>query len=308
MSTEYEIKKVLVTGATGFIGLRLLDLLKKIDCEVRILSRNTYLDYDSIYCDFEKDKIPPSALESIDTIFHIAGFAHDFRHNSKIESIYNKVNFNATVKLAELAIQSDVRRFVFVSSVKAGGKAFSSQCMFETDQSEPEGIYGKSKRKAEIRLLELSQQSDMHIVIVRSSLAYGPGMKGNLKLMLSGIQKGWFPPLPNIDNHRSMIHVDDLVQALMIVVQDKRTNGQIYIATDGKSYSSREIYEAMCNVLGKPIPKWSVPKLFFNIAAKLNSRIRYKIDKLLDDEWYSSQKLESIGFKAKKSIEQMHEH
>jgi UDP-glucose 4-epimerase len=308
MSTQTEVKKVLVTGATGFIGLRLLELLKKNDCNVRILSRNPYPGYESILCDFEKEKISPSALESVDTIFHIAGFAHDFRNNSKVESIYQKVNVNATIQLAKLAIKNDVKRFVFLSSVKAGGKPFSAKCMIESDQFEPESIYGKSKREAEIKLLELTCDSDMHVVIVRPALVYGPGMKGNLKLMLSGIKKGWFPPLPDIDNQRSMIHVDDLVQALMIVAQDKRANGEIFIATDGKPYSSREIYVSMCNVLGKPVPKWHIPVLLFDIAAKLNIKIRYKINKLLENEWYSSEKLESIGFKAKKSIRQMHEH
>ena len=105
--------------------------------------------------------------------------------------------------------------------------------MTEEDQGEPEGIYGKTKREAELILLEIGRQSGMQVSIVRPSLVYGQGVKGNLRLMLSWIEKGWFPPLPEVNNRRSMIHVDDLVRALLLVAGDDRANGEIYIATDG---------------------------------------------------------------------------
>ena len=194
--------KILITGGTGFVGERLINKLRSTGHQLRVISRNSIPGIETVVADLKEASIPSEALSGVDTVFHLAGIAHDFREAAKMRNIYYAINVDSTIQLAELAIQSDVKRFVFVSSVKAGGKAFSSKCMIETDQFEPEGIYGKSKRKAEIMLLELSHQSDMHIVIVRPSLVYGPGMKGNLKLMLSGIQKGWFPPLPNIDNHQ----------------------------------------------------------------------------------------------------------
>jgi len=83
------------------------------------------------------------------------------------------------------------------------------------------------------------------------------------KCMMEGIKKGWFPPLPKVRNSRSMIHVDDLVQALLLVSNDIRANGEIFIASDGKSYSSRDLYEAMCYALGKSIPKWNIPIFLF---------------------------------------------
>jgi len=142
----------------------------------------------------------------------------------------------------------------------------------------------------------------MHVVIVRPALVYGPGVKGNLQLMRSGIEKGWFPPLPETGNRRSMIHVDDLVQALLLVAEDERANGEIFIASDGIAYSSREIYEALCHSVGKAVPSWSVPKIVFNWAGNLNPRIRYKVDKLLGDEYYSSAKLERLGFRAERTL------
>ena len=301
------MKTHLVTGATGFVGLRLLGLLKNLECEVRLLSRSPLPGYELIFCDFQKDKIPLSALQSIDTVFHLAGFAHDLHVNSETEDLYQIVNVDATVQLAKKAVQAGVKRFVFVSSVKAGGHAFDIRCMTESEQNEPEGIYGKTKREAEIKLLEIGRQSEMHVSIIRSSLVYGPNMKGNLHMMLSGIEKGWFPPLPKLKNRRSMVHVDDLVRAIVLVAENNQANGEIFIVTDVSPHSSREIYEVMRKLLGKSIPKWSVPKFLFKFVALFNSSLKYKMNKLFEDDCYSSEKIQSIGFKAQRSLKEMNE-
>ena len=294
----------LITGATGFIGQR---LIANINGNIRVLSRNKYLNYDTVVCDFEKDLIPDSTLFGVDIVFHLAGIAHDVNYKAKAQDIYQKVNVDATIRLAELAVKSNVRRFVFVSSVKAGGGLTSGKCINESDQNEPEGVYGKSKRKAELRLLKIGKESGMHVSIIRPSLVYGPSAKGNLKLMLSGIKKGWFPPLPETGNKRSMIHVDDLVLAILLVANDDRSNGEIFIATDGAPHSSREIYNAMCSALDKSIPKWSIPKFLFDMVSLISPRIKYKLNKLFGDECYSSKKLEKLGFKAQKILKDMNE-
>jgi UDP-glucose 4-epimerase len=299
--------KYLVTGSTGFIGNRLLGLLKTIDCDVKLLARSKVDNYETVVCNLGKDRIPKHTLESIDTVFHLAGFAHDMQDPSKVKHLYHAVNVEATVELARLAVISGVKRFVFVSSVKAGGSPLSEHCASESDQSDPEGIYGKSKREAELKLLKIGKESGMHVSIIRPSLVYGPGVKGNLQLMLSGIARGWFPPLPETGGRRSMIHVDDLVRAIFIVAKDDRANGEIFIATDGKPYSSREIYSAMCNIVGRPVPKWSIPKFLFNMIAIISLKIRYKVDKLLGDECYSSKGLEALGFKAQRTLKEMNE-
>jgi UDP-glucose 4-epimerase len=301
------LNRVLVTGGSGFIGNKLTNCLADMKVLVRILSRNNQSNYESIVCDLQSDVIPDDALDDIDTVFHLAGFAHDLRDASKIVNLYYKVNVDATVQLAELAVKNGVKRFIFVSSVKAGGISTPKKCINENDQSDPEGIYGKTKREAELALLKIGKESGMHVSIIRPSLVYGPNAKGNLKLMLSGIKKGWFPPLPETGNRRAMIHVDDLVRSILLVAEDKRANGEIFIATDGIPYSSREIYNAMCGVTGKLIPKWNVPKTLFDLASLASPRIKYKINKLLGDECYSSAKLEGLGFKAKKSLKDMNE-
>ncbi len=296
------MKRFLITGARGFVGRRLLHFLKEYDYKVRILSRKPHPDYETIVCDLQSEVVPEDALKSIDIVFHLAGYTHDLSDDSKVEKLYSAVNIDATVQLGELAAQQGVQRFVFVSSVKAGGSAVAGLCMSEKDQGEPEGIYGKTKRKAELKLLGIGHQSAMNVSIVRPSLVYGPDVKGNLHMMLCGIAKGWFPPLPEVNNRRSMIHVDDLVRALFLVTNDERANGEIFIATDGQPHSSRKIYEAMCHVLGKPVPQWSVPKFIFDFAALMSSRVQYKVEKLFGDEWYSSEKLEGLGFKAERGL------
>jgi len=283
------LDKIFVTGATGFIGQR---LIRKLTREIAILSRTPHPEYETVVCDLQSEVIPDGALEEVDTVFHLAGFAHDLRDESELKDLYHKVNVDATVRLAELALSAGVCRFVFVSSVKAGGVMGGA----------PEGIYGETKREAELRLLEITQQSSMHVAIIRPALVYGPGVKGNLQLMRAGIEQGWFPPLPETGNRRSMIHVDDLVQALLLVAEDTRANKEIYIATDGKPHSSREIYNAICQELRKPIPNWSMPVFLFKIVSKLSPKLKYKVDKLLGDEYYSSKKLTTLGFNPESNL------
>jgi UDP-glucose 4-epimerase len=298
------MRLVFITGATGFIGQRLINA---VNGEFRVLSRVKHPNYKTIVCDLQSEVIPDQALNNVSTVFHLAGFSHDLRDANKISDLYYKVNVSATVQLAELAVRAGVKKFVFVSSVKAGGDLSLGECSSETDQGDPEGVYGKTKREAEFKLLEIGKESGMHVSIIRPSLVYGPNVKGNLKLMLSGIKKGWFPPLPETGNKRSMIHVDDLVRAILLVAEDKRANGEIFIATDGVPHSSREIFNSMCDLVGKSIPKWSVPKILFDFASLIRPRIKYQINKLLGDECYSSAKLVALGFKAKKSLKDMNE-
>jgi len=284
--------KVFISGATGFIGKRLLQSVSHE--HIRILSRHMHPQYETVVCDLQSEEIPDDALDGIDTVFHLAGFAHDLRDTSKLDLLYHTVNVDATVRLAELAVVAGVKWFVFVSSVKAG-------------VDPPEGVYGQTKREAELKILEIGQQSGMHVSIIRPSLVYGPDVKGNLALMQRGIRQGWFPPLPETGNRRSMIHVDDLVRAILLVAEDERANGEIFIATDGVEYSSCEIYKTMCQVLDKSVPNWSVPKFLFDLVGKLSSNFKYKVNKLLGDEYYSSEKLQSLGFKAQRSLRDMNE-
>jgi len=298
---------VLVTGATGFVGQHLIEYLKLDGYNIRIISRKLIPGVETIICDFLEDDIPENALKDVDIVFHLAGYAHDLKSEPGIEHTYQKINVKVTVDLLSLSAKHNVKKFIFVSSVKAGGNPIRGKCATEEDQNDPAGIYGETKREAELKVLDIGHESGMHVSILRPALIYGPNVKGNLQLMMQGINKGWFPPLPEIGNRRSMIHVDDIVRALLFLANNKKSNGEVFIATDGRVYSSRNIYEAMCYVLDKNIPNWSVPRLLFNAIARLSSGFKYKMDKLLGDECYSSKKLQSLGFKAQKELKQMNE-
>ena len=301
------MKKILVTGATGFIGQRLINYLKLEGFAIRAVGRKPIFDIETIICDFLNDNIPESAFKGIDIVFHLAGYTHDLKSKLGVRDIYQKMNVDITAELLSLSVKNNVKKFIFVSSVKAGGLPIKGECASEEDQRDPDGIYGKTKREAELKVLEIGRESGMHVSILRPSLIYGSNVKGNLQLMMQGIQKSWFPPLPETNNLRSMIHVDDIVRALLLLASNKKANGKIFIATDGRAYSSRNIYEIMCHVLGKNIPSWSIPYFLFNAIALINHNLRYKIEKLLGDECYSSKKLQSLGFKAQKQLRQMNE-
>jgi len=296
-----------VTGATGFVGQHFIKCFKLEGYNIRAISRKLIPGVETIICDFLEDDIPENALENIDIVFHLAGYAHDLQSVTNIAQTYQKINVDVTADLLSLSVKHNVKKFIFVSSVKAGGAPVKGMCASEEEQGDPEGVYGKTKRVSELKILETGCKSSMHVSILRPALIYGPKAKGNLQLMMKGIKKGWFPPLPEIGNRRSMIHVDDVVQALSLLASDQRSNGEIFIVTDGRTYSSRDIYEVMCSTLGKRIPRWTVPQFLFNVVASINPHIQYRIGKLLGDECYSSKKIQSIGFKAKNTLKDMHE-
>ena len=297
----------LITGATGFVGLRLINHLRQEGFAIRIIGRSAISGVESILCDFLVDFIPENAFKDIDIVFHLAGHTHDLKNTTKAESAYRKLNEDVTDDLLSLSVKYNVKKFIFVSSVKAGGRPLKGGRFSEVEQNYSDGLYGETKREAELKVLKAGQSYNIHVSILRPALIYGPKVKGNLKLMILGIKKGWFPPLPETGNRRSMIHVDDVVQALSLLASDQRSKDEIFIVTDGRAYSSRDIYEIMCSTLGKRIPRWSVPQFLFHVLASINPHLRYRIGKLLGDEYYSSKKIQSIGFKAKKTLKDMHE-
>ena len=299
--------KALVTGGSGFIGSTLVKALSKNGYELILLSRQKNINYDTITCNLGTDKIPESAFEDVDIVFHLAGYTHDLVNSPNKDKFYYDVNVKATIELIKLAINKGAKKFIYLSSVKAGGVVDQNRCISEKDQGVPSDIYGITKRDAELKLLDIGSKLDMQVSIIRPSLLYGPNMKGNLNSMMSAIKSGWFPPLPRINNKRSLVHVDDLVRAIIFIATNEQAKSEIYILTDGKPHSSREIYEVMCNILGKSIPYWSMPIICFRLISFINHKYARRVDKLLSNEHYSSKKIQSLGFKPKFSLKDMNE-
>lgn len=277
---------VLLTGSTGFIGSNLLSKLENKNVSITLLGRKKNLKHKNFICDFLKDDIPEAAFNNIETVFHLAGCAHD-TNKSVLQNSYYKINTETVIKLAKISLQKKVKNFIFLSSVKA---------------QNPSDIYGISKKKAEEKLLELAEKSNMNIIVVRSALVYGQRVKGNLNLMINGISKGWFPPLPETKNKISMVHVDDLILAILFLSNKKKLKENTFTVTDGKAYSTAEIYDNLCMVLEKKIPKWRVPKAFFSLISFLHPSIKFRVEKLLGNDFHSSEKLNKLGFKAKRTL------
>jgi len=162
--------------------------------------------------------------------------------------------------------------------------------------------YGRSKRRAEQLVTEAGAGGRMHVAVLRPSLVYGPGVKGNLERMLAAVDHGRFPPVVDTGNKRSMVHVRDLSDALLLVATHEQAAGRTYVVTDGRTYSTRAIFEAMCRALGRPVPRWSIPVAPLRAAAKvgdIGGRMRGRrlpfdstaLDRLAGSAWYSSELL-----------------
>lgn len=300
LQTPSSLGNILVTGATGFIGGRLR-------ADGRALVRCARQDTDVVgdLLDFKSLQI---ACKSIDTIYHCAGYAHAFGGTDP--DIYQRVNFEGTRNLLNAAGLAGVQRFVFLSSVKAAtGPA--GDCLDETASGASTTPYGQSKREAELAVLEAGFKFGMHVVNLRLAMVYGRGGRGNLERMAKAIRAGWFPPLPETQNRRSVVHISDVTAAIRLVANDPRAAGQTFIVADQNLYSGKQIYDAIRVALNLSKVSWALPEPFYRTIGKLgdcaesltkrpspvNSAL---IERLLGSECYSAALIErALGWRAK---------
>jgi nucleoside-diphosphate-sugar epimerase len=253
----------LVTGAAGFIGRRLCAVLGEGEC-VRALLR-THADgpwRQHVVADLASN-VPVDAAAGVETIYHLAARTHAVDEIDGDEEAYRRINVDATRALREAAREYGVRRFVFVSSVKALGEG-GTGVTDDSSEPRPTSAYGRTKLEAERLVLDGGYVPEP--AVIRSSLVYGPGMKGNLVNMLSAIDAGRFPPPPPVDNRRTMVHVDDVVTALIAAARSGTAAGRAWIISDGRHYSTREIYESMCRALDQPARR-GLPLAAFRLLA-----------------------------------------
>ena len=306
------MKNCLVTGATGFVGRRLVEKLVMDQLQVYGVSRNSYSpfsykNYKHIKCDLEKSEIPKSILNKIDTVFHLAGYAHDQKKSNSLIATHKSITYKSSIKLAKKAIKIPIKNFIFVSTVKAGiHNEYDPNINKFKNYIDKENVYGFYKRKTEIELLKIFENSNIHFSIIRPSLIYGPNLKGNLGNMFSAIKWRLFPPLPIIKNKKSMIHIDDLVEAILILVKNKKSKHRIYIASDGRVYSTYDIYKTFKEIQKQKIPSWSLPLSLFSLL-KSNRYLKSIINKLIEDDYYNSSELIKLGFKPKLSLKKIYE-
>lgn len=259
----------LVTGGSGFIGGRLMDALGADHLSCRTLSRTSGRFESGVVADLADKAALVGACAGVESVFHCAGYAHAFSSLSGDDAAMHwRVNFEGTRNLLEAAGMAGVRRFVFLSSVKAMADPGRS-CIDEDFPGDPDTAYGYSKRAAENAVLEAGRQYCMHVVNLRLAMVYGAGGRGNLERMGRLVKRGLFPPLPETGNRRSLVHVDDVVSAMRLVADDDRASGRTYIVAAPDAPSGRQLFDALRAVQGLTPCNWSVPVSVLRLAAML---------------------------------------
>jgi len=304
------LSAVLVTGATGFIGQHLCRALARKNIDLHVLGR-TRPDFKAKFHTWDMTgELDVESLSGVDTVFHLAGKAHALAETKQDEPEYFCINTEATEQLLRACTKQGVKTFVYFSSVKAAGDV--DGVMDESVSVEADTPYGRSKLAAEKLVLEGGYVP--HPVVIRPSMVYGKTDNGNLPKMIRAIQAGRFPPLPELNNRRSMVHVDDVVTAAILAAEKPQASGQTYIVTDGQVYSTRQMYEWICDALHKPVPGWSVPLGVLKALGKMGDAIgnmqgkRFMFDsdalaKLTGSALYSSEKIQhELGFTAQQHL------
>ena len=287
--------KTLVAGATGFIGQGLMQP------DYRALVRNSAGFKHEVVGDLLDRRSLQNACSDVELIFHCAGHAHAFSADSA--GIYHDVNFVGVKNLLEAAGQVGVKRFVFLSSVRAMAEP-GDKCVNEDWPGEPLTPYGRAKRAAEEAVIDAGIQFGMHVVNLRLAMVYGHGGRGNLERMARAIRSGWFPALPETGNKRSLVHVQDVVDVMRLVAESPRASGKTYIVAESKAYSGREIYEAIRTALGMSRdPAFTLPAGLLRTAARLNGRLAEVVDRLIGSACYSPARLErELGWQSRISL------
>lgn len=308
------MKTALVTGATGFIGKRLCIYLQQKGWHVRGTFRSgTVIEgVEPVELDLNSSCWPEGLTDGVDVIFHLAGKAHVVAANWKDEEEYLPVNTACTRKLLQAAQKSLVQRFVYFSSVKVIGDSQQQERIDENDTTLPQGPYGVSKYMAE--QLVLSGGYVPEPVVIRPTMVYGNSVKGNLPNMIRTIADHHFPPIPEFGNKRSMVHVDDVVHASVLMAEHPEAAGGIFIVSDGETYSSHQIYRWICEALGRDGSRWVVPVAVLRALARVGDglhilagkRVLYDSDvlgKLSGSAWYSSERVRNeLGFQPEHNL------
>ena len=302
----------LVTGASGFIGPALCERLRTRGWQVRALMRRPVPGpWDTaVSLDLGRQAIPDDLLAGVATVFHLAGKAHAVAERDGADKEYQIANVLGTRDLLAAARRHAVRGFVYFSSVKAEASASEGE---SAPSAAPLTPYGRSKHDAE-RLL-LSGDGVEQTVVLRPALVYGPNPKGYLAQLIRAMRSGWFPPLPDTGNGRSMIHRDDLADAAIQCASDPRAAGRIFTVTDDIPYSTHHIQMLIRQALGRPEPGWSLPIGLLTLAARggdrgarlLGRRLPFDseiLEKLTGSALYDGTPLRrELGFRSQRTLQ-----
>ncbi|MFH0910634.1 MAG: SDR family oxidoreductase [Planctomycetota bacterium] len=249
------MKRVLVTGARGFLGLPLCRHLASVGWSIRAAVR--YPDrFMEELLDVTPDKevisigeIGPETdwsrpLKGVDAVAHLAARVHQMRDSAPDPpSAYRVVNVEATRRLAQEAARSGVKRFLFLSTAKVHGEGNVSRPFMESDPPAPEDPYARSKWEAEQVLRRIEKEQGLPVVIVRPPLVYGPRVKGNLLSVLRWVKRGVPLPLGSIQNRRSLVGLTNLLDFLALCLDHPKAPGETFLISDREDLSTAELFE-----------------------------------------------------------------
>ena len=290
--------KVLVTGASGFVGSALCAHLVAKGHAVRGSVRNTQgkplpgVEYQ-IVSDMSIGANWREVLTDINVVVHCAARVHVMKEASVDPlAAFREVNVKGTACLAEQAVDRGAKRFIYISSIKVNGETTSGHPFKADDTPAPEGPYGISKWEAEQVLREIAEKTGLEVVIIRPPLVYGPGVRANFLRLMQGIMSGVPLPLGAIDNRRSLVALDNLVDLIEDCLNNPQAINQTFLVSDGDDLSTKALFQRTAVALGRPVRLipvpvsllWAMARLFgkSDFAQRLCGSLQVDISKTRD--------------------------
>ena len=262
--------KILVTGATGFVGSPLIRLLSSQGHQVIGAVRSQSNVSVDTFAGVELKAVGDihgsldwmPCLAGVDVVVHLANRAHVL-HESDANplALYRTINTEGTLQLARQAAAAGVKRFIFISSVKVNGEStLPGQRFSPASEHIPGDHYGLSKYEAEQGLKELSLKTGMEVVIIRPPLIYGPGVKANFLKMMRWVEKGIPLPLGSITNQRSLLGIDNLLDFIGVCLTHPKAAGQTFLISDDHDVSTTELLKEIANAMHRSSRLLAVPQ------------------------------------------------
>ena len=292
--------RVLVTGASGFVGGHLCPELVDAGWTVRAVVRSPEAAR-RLPRRVEPLHVPEigpetdwgEGLDGVDVVAHLAGRAHVTEEESADPlKAYREINVGGARRLAEACAGAGVRRLVFVSSVKAVGEG-SPVAYTEEGPRRPEDAYGVSKMEAEDALAEVSGRTGLEGVVLRPPLVYGPGVKANFRMLMGLVRKGLPLPLGLVRNERSMVYVRNLSAAISLCLEHPAAVGEAFFVADGESPSTRELVTRMGHLMKRPARLVPVPVPLLKLGGRVTGRAG-QVDRLVGSLTVSTAKIRRL--------------
>lgn len=257
--------KILVTGATGAVGPRVVTALIDAGYQVRTLSLDSPplgiwpKGVESLKGDVTDPNAVQSAMMGVDTVIHMAALLHIVNPSTELKDKYEKVNVGGTATVTQIAIKENVKRILYFSTIAVYGES-GGQILDERTTPKPNTFYENTKLAAEKIILDAKRSDGQPLgTVLRMGAVYGSRIKGNYRQLLKALAKGRFIPIGRGQNRRTLIYDRDVARAAVLAAEHPAAAGKIFNVTDGQFHTLNEIIAVMCRTLGRRCPRISVP-------------------------------------------------